>query len=104
MYKGKAIELLKQALAEMPNLRELYRNNQEFESWRYGVGDIIKAVLDSGDLKRFSFARPIPMQGLHPNGILQQFCLDNLTGYETALKSIIHKYHSKRRLSCFRTG
>jgi len=92
MDKIKAIELLKQALNEIPVLRELQRDNQKFELWQDRIRNIIKAALDSDDLKRFSFARPIPMKGLHPNGIYQQYYLDKLTGYETALKSIIDKY------------
>jgi hypothetical protein len=94
MDKSKAIELLKQALGEIPHLRELHyeRDKQEFELWRDKVQNIIKAALGPDDLKRFSSRRPVHVRGWFPDDVYQQDYLDKLTDYETALKSIIQKY------------
>jgi predicted nucleotide-binding protein len=90
MDKNKAIELLKQALTEIPHLRELHHDNQEFKLWYDKVRDIIKAALAPDDLTRFSSNRAIPYMG--SDDIYQEAYLGRLTDYETALNSIIQKY------------
>jgi len=94
MDVSKAIELLKQALGEIPHLRELHheRDKQEFELWFNKVQTIIKATLDTDDLKRFSSQRSAHVRGWFPDDVYQQDYLKRLTDYETALKSIIQKY------------
>ena len=88
MDKNKAIELLKQALTEIPQLRELHYDNQKFELWHDKVLDIIKAALDADDEQKFLWACTIRTLQFHP----QEEYLEDLQAYETALKSIIQKY------------
>lgn len=93
MDKEKALELLKQALTEMPSLKELRYDNQKFKLWRDKVTDIIKAVLDQDDFGKFTGAwRGGHIWGMFPENVYQQDYLDNLESYETALKSILQKY------------
>ncbi|MDY7018714.1 MAG: hypothetical protein SU899_01365 [Chloroflexota bacterium] len=96
MTKYEAIELLKQALNEIPNLKKLDHSNQEFKLWRDKVLDIIRAGLDAHDKNRFS--RPVPKRidwsWVSGNNSAQDRAqyLEDLDKYETALKSIIQKY------------
>lgn len=94
MDKDKAIGLLKQALSEIPHLRELHheRDRQGFQLWHDNVQNIIKAALDADDLKRFSSWRPVHVRGMFPDDVYQKDYLDRLTDYETALLSIIQKH------------
>jgi len=92
MDKGKAIELLREALNDIPHLRELHYDNQEFKLWHDKVQNIIKAALDTDDLKRFSSWRAIHVRGWFSDNVYQKDYLDKLTDYETALKSIIEKH------------
>jgi len=91
MNREKAIELLKHALTEIPTLRKLRHDNQEFELWRDRVRTVIKTALDSEDDKRFVSYRPIHLRG-HSDDVYQEDYLKDLENYETALKSIIQKY------------
>jgi len=92
MDKNKAIKLLKQALSEIPHLRELHYDDQGFTLWRDKVREIIKAALDSDDLGRFSVGS-WKIRGIFPDDAYQREYLDeHLPKYETALKSIIQKY------------
>ena len=92
MDKNKAIKLLKQALSEIPHLRELHYDDQEFTLWHDKVREIIKAALDSDDLGRFSVGS-WKIRGIFPDDAYQREYLDeHLPKYETALKSIIQKY------------
>jgi len=94
MDKYKALELLKQALTEIPHLRELHYDNQEFKLWRDKVQNIIKAALDSDDHKDFDFvqARYFPDELGIDHLSLEENYLPKLNDYETAIKSIIQKY------------
>jgi len=93
MNKKEAIELLKQCLDEVPQLRELHHDNQEFTLWLDKVRSIIKAALTPDDLKRFSSSQPILLKGLSfADSLYQKNYLARLTDYETALKSILQKY------------
>jgi len=94
MDKKKAIELLKQALNEIPSLKELHYDNQEFKLWRSKISDIIKAGLDKDDYNKYTSASPsvILIRGMFPDNRYQQEYVENLTRYETAIKSIIQKY------------
>ena len=93
MEKIRAVDLLKQALAELPRLKGLHYDNQEFKLWRARVETIIKEGL-AGDYDNFDFVQT--KYFLDDIGIesLEQ-SLDypkKLKDYETALKSIIQKY------------
>ena len=92
MDKSKAIDLLKQQLNEIPQLRELHHDNQEFRLWHNKVRDILKAALDTDDLKTFSSRQSILVGGIFKDDVYQKNYLDRLTDYETALRSIIQKY------------
>jgi uncharacterized protein (TIGR02391 family) len=92
MDKSKAIELLKEALAEIPHLRELHYDNQEFELWYDKVQNVTKAALDSDDARRFASYGPIHLRGMFSENVYQEDYLKKLEDYETALKSIIQKY------------
>jgi hypothetical protein len=89
MDKNKAIELIKQALAEIPHLRELHheRDKQKFELWRDKVLNILEAAFgeSSQELKRFATAVTVWRWD-------QEGYNSDLDSYETALKSIIQKY------------
>jgi uncharacterized protein (TIGR02391 family) len=92
MDRDKALELLKQALTEIPHLRELHYDNQECKLWHDKVRNIIKAALNSEDVKRFASYRPIHLRGMFSENVYQEDYLKKLEDYETALKSIIQKY------------
>jgi uncharacterized protein (TIGR02391 family) len=94
MEQSRAIELLKQELAEIPQLRALHheRDKQKFELWHGRVETIIKAALDADDLKNFKSHQPVHVKGWFEDAVYQQDYLKRLTDYETALKSIIQKY------------
>ena len=97
MTKAKAIELLKQKLAEIPHLKQLAPpGNQEFELWRDSISNVIDAALDPNDRNRFSSSvqRRIDWSWASPNRPAQDRAqyLKDLDNYETALKSIIQKY------------
>jgi uncharacterized protein (TIGR02391 family) len=94
MDKKEAIELLKNALTEIPHLRELHYDNQEFELWFNKVKTITKNGLDEEDCETLSSARlmSFPMRGIAPESSFIEHYQKEITGYETALKSIIQKY------------
>ncbi len=93
MEKSKAIELLKQALDEVPKLKKLHYNNQYYKLWVFNIENIIKAGLDAGDYERLDFVQSkyFPDE-LGIDLSLEDHSLPKLNDYETALKSIIQKY------------
>jgi len=91
----RAIELLKQALSEIPHLKELRHDNQEFILWFDKVRGIIQAGLDEDDQQRFPPSRKVTITtgGDWPSDDdFQRFYLIMLECCETALQSIIQKY------------
>jgi len=94
MDKREAIELLKQALNEIPTLRGLPYDNQKFKLWRNGVGTIIKYGLDEDDYDTFGSVQPLDfLDDIGIENIEQSLDYPKkLKDYETALKSIIQKY------------
>jgi len=93
MERGKAIKLLKQALTEVPHLKELHHGNQECKLWHDKVLDIIKAGLDADDVSRFLASMVIHVVGhWTSDDVYQEHYLEKLENCETALKSIIQKY------------
>ena len=91
MDKNKAVELLKQALLDIPKLRNLRYNNQEFKLWYEKVETIIKAGLNNDDYLKFSKATVTVLLPLFDSEI-QNAHLRSLKNYEIALKSMIQKY------------
>ena len=83
----RAIELLKQALSEIPHLKELHHDNQEVKLWHDRVYDIIKAGLDAYDMVNFSCsgAPSVDVRSLSDSA-RQKHYLEDLEGHETALK------------------
>jgi hypothetical protein len=94
MDKKKAIESLKQALSEIPDLIKKPYNNQDFNLWRRKIGEIIIAGLDKDDYNKFTSAFPSMtlIRGQFPDNRYQQEYDENITRHEIAIKSIIQKY------------
>lgn len=93
MDKDKAIELLKEALMDIPHLKELHHDNQEFRLWEDRVLDIIKAGLDANDVERFLSRRTMHVvSNQTPDDVYQKYYLEDLENCETGLKSIIQEY------------
>jgi len=87
------MELLKQYLTEIPNLRGLHYDNQDFELWASKIGNVIKAALDSEDLRTFISAHPIaiPRKGMSESSFIEYY-QEDINLKETAIKKIIQKY------------
>ncbi|MFC1860211.1 TIR domain-containing protein [Chloroflexota bacterium] len=96
MDKSKAIELLKQCLDKVPQLRELHHDNQNYPLWFSKVRVILEDTFvgNSREYKVFSSSgsRAHIKLDLIPDSFYQNDYLTNLTSHETALKSIIQKY------------
>ena len=95
MDKRKAIEFLKEALSEIPHLKELRYDNQGFILWFDKVRDIIQAGLDENDQQRFPSSRKVTITtsgDLPSDDDSQRYYLIMLNQCETALQSIIQKY------------
>ena len=94
MDESKAIELLRQALTEIPNLKELHYDNQKFKLWCNRVETIIKYGLDEDDYNTFESVQSLYfLDDIVDIGIEQsEDYPKKLKDYETALLSIIKKY------------
>ena len=96
MDKDKAIELLKQALTEIPRLRELHFDNQQYKLWRSKIRVILEDTFGSNSREYEVFSRSGSQAHIRtplmPDSIHQDDYIANLTSHETALKSIIQKY------------
>ena len=91
----RAIGLLRQALSEIPHLKELRYDNQEFTLWFDKVRDIIQAGLDENDRQRFPSSRKVTITtggDLPSDDDFQKLHLFMVERCETALQSIIQKY------------
>ena len=90
-----AIELLKQALSQIPPLKELRYDNQQFILWFDKVRAIIQAGLDENDRQRFPASREMTITtsgDLPSDDDFQRFYFIMLEHCETAVQSIIQKY------------
>ncbi len=87
MDKGKAIELLKQALTEIPHLRELPHGNEEFELWRDKVLNILEAAFGKNSSEYDRFVTTVGVWRWDEEAYNIE-----LDSYETALKSVIKKH------------
>jgi len=88
MDQGKAIEMIKAAIDELPHLWTLRYDNQEFKLWYDKVCNILEAAFDKSSWEYHRFARAVTVHW----GISKQAYNSYLKDYETALKSIIQKY------------
>ena len=94
MEKERAIELLIQAVDEIPHLKTLHYQNDEIELWLDKVGNILRAGLKPEDYSKYwpvSQALEI-LKGVYEDNIYQEEYLKKVTNYEIALKSILLKY------------
>ena len=94
MDKKQAIESLKQALTEIPNLKELDYDNEYFQLWFDKVKQVISSALGKNDLNTFiSTDLPIPViDSLTPPTVRQNHYIKRLGAYEVNIKKIIQKY------------
>jgi hypothetical protein len=97
MKKKEAVELIKQSLTEIPNLRKLHYDNQNFKLWKSKMSDVIKAGLEQTDYENFTSAHreDNTVYVIQP-GVTSlpydKFYQEDITAKETSLKSIIQKY------------
>lgn len=91
--EGEATGLLKQALNEIPRLKELRHDNQAVKLWHDKVFAIIDAGLDQCDRATFLVSGPssVGFRSLSDSD-RQKRHVEDLQGHETALKSIIQKH------------
>jgi len=94
--RAKALELLKECLNEIQDLKGLHHANQEYKLWEDKVLDIIKAGLDADDVNKFLRGQKMYVDfswiAVTSEKAEQKHYLERLTNYETNLKSIIQKY------------
>ena len=96
MEKSKAIELLKQALNEIPTLRTLRYDDEKFPLWRSKIRVILEDTFgsDSKEYQVFSQSgtRAHIRSPFMEESIYQNDYVENLKSLEISLKSIIQKY------------
>jgi uncharacterized protein (TIGR02391 family) len=94
MNRTEAIEKLKEALEEIPKLKKLQYDNEEFKEWQRNVTTIAKYALGSDDYKTVTSPKlsTIHLRGEWTDDYYQEDFLKELSGYERDLKSIIQKY------------
>ncbi|MBA7676059.1 hypothetical protein ES703_84299 [subsurface metagenome] len=93
MNKNRAVELLKQALSEVPHLRTLHLGNKEFDLWRNKVSDIVEVAFGKSATEYERFVRAVRVDfPTYTEAERQKEYNRRLDEYETALKSIIQKY------------
>jgi len=94
MDKKRAIELLKQAVDEIPHLKTLHYQNDEIKLWLDKVGNMLRAGLKPEDYSKYwpVFQALEILKGVYEDNIYQEEYLKKVTNYEIALKSILLKY------------
>jgi len=93
MDKGEAIKMIKAAIGEIPYLRTLRYDNQEFKLWRDKGCDILEMAFGKGSTEWQRFARAVTIRSYSSSETgYQEEYLNHLTHYETALKSIVQKH------------
>ena len=92
MDKGKALELLREALEKVHDLRKPSYDNKEFERWRKDVLYILEDGFskDSNEYKRFADA--VILVRYSSDAEQREANLRALDSYEDALKSILRNY------------
>ena len=92
MDKKRAIELLKQALNEIPKLRTLTPEKQQYKLWFGKVCNILELTFGIPSREYDNFARAVRVDYLvYTNEEKREKYNKELDAYETALKSAIHK-------------
>lgn len=90
--RKRAIELLKQALNEIPRLRTLTPEKEQYKLWFGEVCNILELTFGLQSREYNNFARAVRVDYLvNTNEEKRQKYNKELDAYETALKSAIHK-------------
>ncbi len=94
MDKREAIELLKQALTEIPQLKGLQYDDKKYQLWLDRVQQIISNGLSRDDSKTFiSIDLPIPViDSFTSSTVRQNHYLKRLAQYGVNIEKIIQKY------------
>lgn len=92
MDMKRAIELLKQNLTQIPNLRELFPGNQPFQLWFKKVCNILDLTFGKDSREYNNFVRAVSVQYIvNSDEEKRKIYNQELDAYETALRSAIHK-------------
>lgn len=93
MDEKRAVELLKQALNEIPRLRTLTPEKEQYDSWVGEVRNILELTFGLHSREFDNFSRAVRADYLvNTNEEKREKYNKELDAYETALKSAIHKY------------
>ena len=94
MDKKRAVELLIQAVDEIPHLKTLHYQNDEIKLWLDKVGNILRAGLKPEDYSKYwPVSQELEiLKGVYEDNIYQEEYLRKITNCEIALKSILLKY------------
>lgn len=99
MAKKEVIDLLNQLLLELPQLRELNHDNEEFALWHLKTRDTLESAFgkNSEEYRRFTKAGVLQYGERHlpSEQEMQEKYLKDLGSYETLLKSIIQRQQIK---------
>ena len=89
MESSRLLELLKDALNEVPRLRELPYGNSDYRLWRHKVEDILRAKFGVRSHEFSRFFRSVTGFPFNSADLNQKEYLRRLQEDETALKSIV---------------
>jgi predicted nucleotide-binding protein len=89
MESSKLLELLKNALNEVPRLLELPYGNSDYMLWRHKVEDILRAEFGVRSHEFTRFLRVVTGSSFNSDDLNQKEYLRRLQEDETALKSIV---------------
>ncbi len=94
MDKKRGIELLIQAVDEIPHLKTLHYRDGEIKLWLDKVENILREGLKPEDYNKYWPVSPRIeiLKGIYEDNIYQEEYLRKITDYELALKSILLKY------------
>lgn len=92
MDRGEAIQLLKELIEQIPYLRTLNYDNNEYIPWRDRVGNVIKVALDEDDYQKFLRTGKRADMIIMGNVVHQDNYTKNLKDCQTTLQLILDKY------------
>lgn len=92
MDTNRALELLIQAIDEIPSLRTHSRGNQQFDLWVETVCNILELTFSKNSREYDNFARAVTVNYIvHSDEEKRGKYNKELDAYETALRSALHK-------------
>ena len=94
MDRNNTIELLKQALSEVPRLRTLDHHNRDFTLWLNRVRDILEVAFGKNSTEYARFSKAVTTFWGRSDTEKQEAYDSYLNDYETVLESIIRKYET----------